>query len=609
MSRATSTPTVPTLPPTAIIPSAAIIRQVILPGRLLSALQTMNPGVPLAKLEEVGAVVAKPEYPVLIKSNRAFHNYLLEGVPVTWNEGDEEKHERARLIDFNNVDNNRFLVVNQFTVLGTKMNRRPDVVVFINGLPVAVIELKNPADESADIWSAYNQLQTYKDEISDLFVFNEALVVSDGVTARIGSLTASKEWFMPWRTIKNEDDKPLLEYELEKVVRGFFDRELLLDYIRHFVLFEQDGGGVIKKIAGYHQFHAVREAVRVTIIASRTDEVQDPRATYGGEVVPGSRKAGVVWHTQGSGKSISMVCYAGKLLQQPAMNNPTIVVVTDRNDLDGQLYQTFCAAKDLLKQDPVQADGREALREELQKRKAGGIIFTTVQKFGLLEGEDQHPVLNARENIVVISDEAHRSQYGHQARLDTKTGQYKYGYAKHLRDALPNASFIGFTGTPIATDDRDTRAVFGDYVSIYDVQDAVDDGATVPIYYESRLAKLDINREAIEALNAEVDEVIEDEEDLQAREKTKGQWATLEKLVGATPRIKEVAADLVKHFADRTASIEGKAMIVGMSRDICVSLFDEIIALRPEWAGTRLDSKNGSSGAYNPEDGAISASS
>ena len=366
---------------------------------------------------------------------------------------------------------------------------------------------------------------------------------------------------------------------------------------------------LIKKIAGYHQFHAVREAVRVTIIASRTDEVQDPRATYGGEVVPGSRKAGVVWHTQGSGKSISMVCYAGKLLQQPAMNNPTIVVVTDRNDLDGQLYQTFCAAKDLLKQDPVQADGREALREELQKRKAGGIIFTTVQKFGLLEGEDQHPVLNARENIVVISDEAHRSQYGHQARLDTKTGQYKYGYAKHLRDALPNASFIGFTGTPIATDDRDTRAVFGDYVSIYDVQDAVDDGATVPIYYESRLAKLDINREAIEALNAEVDEVIEDEEDLQAREKTKGQWATLEKLVGATPRIKEVAADLVKHFADRTASIEGKAMIVGMSRDICVSLFDEIISLRPEWAGTRLDSKNGSSGAYNPEDGAISASS
>ena len=586
-------------------PERSDYRQVILPGRLLSALQTMNPGVPLAKLEEVAAVVAKPEYPVLIKSNRAFHNYLLEGVPVTWNEGDEEKHERARLIDFNNVDNNRFLVVSQFTVLGTKMNRRPDVVVFINGLPIAVIELKNPADESADIWGAYNQLQTYKDEIPDLFVFNEALVVSDGVTARIGSLTASKEWFMPWRTIKNEDDKPLLEYELEKVVRGFFDRELLLDYIRHFVLFEQDGGGVIKKIAGYHQFHAVREAVRVTIIASRTDEVQDPRATYGGEVVPGSRKAGVVWHTQGSGKSISMVCYAGKLLQQPAMNNPTIVVVTDRNDLDGQLYQTFCAAKDLLKQDPVQADGREALREELQKRKAGGIIFTTVQKFGLLEGEDQHPVLNARENIVVISDEAHRSQYGHQARLDTKTGQYKYGYAKHLRDALPNASFIGFTGTPIATDDRDTRAVFGDYVSIYDVQDAVDDGATVPIYYESRLAKLDINREAIEALNAEVDEVIEDEEDLQAREKTKGQWATLEKLVGATPRIKEVAADLVEHFEDRTASIEGKAMIVGMSRDICVSLFDEIIALRPEWAGTRLDSKNGSSGAYNPEDGAI----
>ncbi len=595
----------PDLSPDGDDPERSDYRQVILQDRLLFALQMINPNIPVEELEELAAAVAKPEFPTLIKSNRAFHNHLLEGMPVSWNDGGEEKDDHVRLIDFNNVDNNQFLVVNQFTVQGTKMNRRPDIVVFINGLPIAVLELKNPADESADVWDAYNQLQTYKDEISDLFVFNEALVVSDGVTARIGSLTASQEWFMPWRTIKDEDDKPLLEYELEKVVKGFFNRELLLDYIRHFVLFEQDGDTLTKKIAGYHQFHAVREAVRVTLIASRSGTSDERRATYRDEVVPGSRKAGVVWHTQGSGKSISMVCYAGKLLQQPEMNNPTIVVVTDRNDLDGQLYQTFCAASDLLKQEPIQANGRDNLREELAKRQAGGIIFTTVQKFGLQEDEDQHPVLNARENIVVISDEAHRSQYGHQARLDTKTGQYKYGYAKHLRDALPNASFIGFTGTPIATDDRDTRAVFGGYVSIYDIQDAVDDGATVPIFYESRLAKLDIDREVIEKLNAEVEEIIEDEEDLREREKTKGQWAALEKLVGAAPRIKEVAADLVEHFEERTAVLEGKAMIVGMSRDICASFFAEIIALRPQWAGSRLEGKNGNSGAFNPEDGAI----
>ncbi len=577
----------------------------ILQGRLLDALLTINPKIPEKILKDVTALVAQPAFPTLIKNNRAFHKYLLEGIPVNWIDGGDEKYDHARLIDFDRVDQNQFLVVNQFTVQGTKMNRRPDLVVFINGLPIAVIELKNPADENADVWAAYNQLQTYKNEIPDLFICNEALVVSDGITARIGSLTASQEWFMPWRTIKNQDDKPLLEYELEKVVRGFFDRALLLDYIRHFVLFEQDGDTVIKKIAGYHQFHAVREAVKATTIASGSQEISGPTTNHEDEIVPGSRKAGVVWHTQGSGKSISMVCYAGKLLAQPTMNNPTIVVVTDRNDLDGQLYQTFHAAKDLLRQDPIQADGRETLREELGKRQAGGIIFTTIQKFGLIDDEQQHPTLNDRENIVVISDEAHRSQYGHQARLDTKTGQYKYGYAKHLRDALPNASFIGFTGTPIATDDRDTRAVFGVYVSIYDIQDAVDDGATVPIFYESRLAKLDINREAIEELNAEVEEVIEDEEDLTTREKTKGQWAALEKLAGAEPRINEVAADLVEHFKERTEAIEGKAMIVGMSRDICVSLFDAIVALRPDWAGTRLQDRNGADGAYDPDDGAI----
>ena len=322
---------------------------------------------------------------------------------------------------------------------------------------------------------------------------------SDGWTARIGSLTANAERMLPWRTISNEDDRPRLQLELETLVRGFFQPALFLDYIRHFVLFEQDGDAVIKKIAGYHQFHAVREAVRATVIAASSPDkgllmVREDRATYGKEVKPGSRKAGVVWHTQGSGKSITMACYAGKLLQQPEMKNPTLVVVTDRNDLDGQLFATFCAAADLLKTIPVQASSRDELREMLASRQAGGIIFTTVQKFALQDEEDEHPLLSDRSNIVVISDEAHRSQYGMKGRFDEKSGKYVFGYAKHLRDALKNATFIGFTGTPISLEDKDTRAVFGDYVSIYDIQDAVDDGATVPIFFESRLAKLDVNQ-------------------------------------------------------------------------------------------------------------------
>lgn len=567
-------------------PERSDYQQIVLTGRLISSLQKINPHIPLETLEEAALTVTKPESLVLIHNNRAFHKLLLEGVPVEYTQGDEKKTDHVQLIDFQNVENNQFLVVNQFTVQGTRQLRRPDIIVFINGLPIAVIELKNPADVSTDVWSAYNQLQTYKEEIADLFVFNEALVISDGLTARVGSITAAKERFLPWRTIKNENDKPLLEYELEKVVKGFFDRELLLDYIRYFVLFEQDDGSVIKKIAGYHQFHAVREAVRVTLIASapiETERIAEARATYGREVQPGSRKAGVVWHTQGSGKSITMCCYAGKLLQQPEMNNPTIIVVTDRNDLDGQLYSTFCNAQELLRQTPQQADSREELREMLAARQSGGIIFTTVQKFSLLNGEEKHPPLSLRTNIVVISDEAHRSQYGFKAKLDSKTGKYIYGFAKHMRDAIPNASFIGFTGTPISLEDKDTRSVFGDYVSIYDIQDAVEDGATVPIYYESRLAKLDINRAEIEELNQEVEEVIEDEEDVTLRERTKGKWAALEKLVGAKPRLKEVAEDLVRHFEERTSVIEGKGMIVCMSREICAQLYKEITALRPEW--------------------------
>ena len=598
----------PDIAPEGDSPERADYRAVVLKNRLSQAVQRINPHLPPAVLDTVVHLVTTPDHPSLIQNNRTFHRLLMEGVPVEFTRDDKKEADHAQLIDFATPENNDFLVVNQFTISGTKQPRRPDIAVFINGLPLAVIELKNPRDENADVWTAYGQLQTYKDEISDLFVFNEALVVSDGITARVGSLTASKEWFLPWRTVRDENDTPLLEYELEKIVRGFFQPALFLDYVRYFVLFEQNGDTLIKKIAGYHQFHGVREAVRVTLIASASEQTErarilEDRAMYGRKVVPGSRKAGVFWHTQGSGKSISMCCYAGKLLQQPDMQNPTLVVVTDRNALDGQLYQQFCDAKDLLKQTPEQADSRDELRAMLAARQSGGIIFTTVQKFSLLSEEMVHPTLCARSNVVVISDEAHRSQYGMKAKLN-QDGKYVVGFAKHMRDALPNASFIGFTGTPIALEDKDTRGVFGDYVSIYDIQDAVDDGATVPIYYESRLAKLDINRAQIEALNDDVDEVIEDEEDLTIREKTKSRWAELAKLVGAQPRLKEVAEDLVDHYEARTATLEGKAMVVCMSRDICVGLFNQIIALRPDWEGTKLQ-KKGKDIGYNPEDGAI----
>ncbi|WP_234497918.1 type I restriction endonuclease subunit R [Vibrio maritimus] len=580
--------------------------QVVLKQRLLSQLEILNPDLPEETRNQVVNMVSTPETPVLIKSNRAFHKLLIEGVPVEYSVIEDgqltPKYTHARLIDFTTPDNNEFLVVNQFTITGTKGNRRPDVVVFINGLPISVVELKNPADEHADIWSAFNQLQTYKDEIAELFVFNEALIVSDGWTARVGSLTANKERFLPWKTVSGEDDKPLLEFQLETMVRGFFKPELLLDYIRYFVLFETDNDKIIKKIAGYHQFHAVRAAVEATVKAKQSDAnlilaadniaKYQVQATKGlDKINPGSGKAGVVWHTQGSGKSISMVCYASKLLQQPTMNNPTIVVVTDRNDLDRQLYNTFGMAQETLKQIPQQADDRDALRELLLKRQSGGIIFTTIQKFALLADETEHPVLSDRANIVVVSDEAHRSQYGNKSKLvevkdengAVKAHKYVFGYSKYMRDALPYASFIGFTGTPIAMDDKDTRGVFGEYVSIYDIQDAVDDGATVPIYYESRLAKLDINQDKIDVLNDEVEDEIGEDEETVEREKIKSQWAALEKLVGAEPRIQQVAKDLVNHFTTRISTFPGKAIIVAMSREICVDLYDAIVAIKPDW--------------------------
>ncbi|TFW39463.1 type I restriction endonuclease subunit R [Pseudomonas fluorescens] len=578
----------PDIAPDSSAPERTDHHQVVLRERLLAALARINPQIPTAALEQAVHALQTVSEPQMVVRNRSVHRLLLSGVSVEFEIGEHKKQDWVYFIDFAQPSNNDFLVVNQFTITGTRQPRRPDLIAFVNGLPLAVVELKNPANGQTDVWDAFNQLQTYKDEISDLFNSNAALVVSDGWTARVGSLTANAERMLPWRSILNEDDRPSLQMELETVVRGFFKPELFLDYVRHFVMFEQDGDSIVKKIAGYHQFHAVREAVRATVIASQDEDkgvlaVHEERGTYAKEVQPGSRKAGVVWHTQGSGKSITMACYAGKLLQQPEMKNPTLVVVTDRNDLDGQLFATFCAASDLLKTTPLQAGDRDELREMLASREAGGIIFTTVQKFALQEDEETHPLLSDRTNIVVISDEAHRSQYGTKGRLDTKTGRYVFGYARHLHDALKNATFLGFTGTPIALEDRDTREVFGNYVSIYDIQDAVDDGATVPIFYESRLAKLDVNQAEIDTLNEQVEEVVEDEEDIVSREKTKGEWAALEKLVGSEPRLQQVARDLIEHFEARVSVADGKAMIVCMSRDICAHLYNAIVSLRPDW--------------------------
>lgn len=546
-------------------PHRTSYQEVVLNAKLQSALTKLNPTIPFVAIEDAIDILKKSQHATLIQNNRAFHQILLQGINIDIKDGDDTRGDVVKIIDFENPLNNDFLVVNQFTIKGTKGNRRPDLIVFLNGLPISIIELKNPADENADIYKAYNQLQTYKDEIEDLFVFNEALVISDGINARVGSLTATDERFMFWRTIKDENDKPLLEYELDTLIKGFFHKEYFLDYIQNFVLFEDDGKKIIKKIAGYHQFHAVREAVDSVIIASNG----------------GNKKGGVVWHTQGSGKSISMACFAGKLTKQSAMKNPTLVIVTDRNDLDGQLYATFSSAKMLLGQEPIQMDDVTELRETLTNKPSGGIIFTTIQKFSLKKEESRFPILSDRSNIIVIADEAHRSQYGFDAMLD-KDGKFKYGYAQHLRDALPNATFIGFTGTPIESEDRDTRAVFGDYISVYDIEDAVRDGATVPIYYESRLAKLDLNSEILKEIDKEVGDLdIGDE--VSDRERFKSKWSALEKLVGSEPRIKQIAQDIVTHFEDRTAVIDGKGIIVAMSRHIAVDLYDAIIALRPNW--------------------------
>jgi type I restriction enzyme R subunit len=557
----------PDIAPDGDSPERSDYRQALLLDRLREAINRLNPTIPLSARDDALRQVLNLDTPVLLSANRIFHNLLVNGVPVEYQKDGETRGDFVKLIDFGNVSANEWLAINQFTIKGPKHARRPDIILFVNGLPLVLLELKNPADENADIWKAYDQIQTYKEQILDVFQYNEILIISDGSEARMGSLSANSERFLAWRTIDGVTLDPLGQFnELETLIRGVLAPTYLLDFLRFFVLFEDDGG-LVKKIAGYHQFHAVRAAIAQVVAASRPG---------------GSQKGGVVWHTQGSGKSITMTCFAARVMREAAMENPTIVVITDRNDLDGQLFGVFSLSQDLLREEPVQVDTRQDLRAKLANRPSGGIIFATIQKFMPGEDEDTFPVLSDRGNIVVIADEAHRTQYGFSAKFKGDNKGYQVGYAQHLRDALPNATFVAFTGTPVSREDRDTRAVFGDYIHVYDMQQARDDGATVAIYYESRLAKLGLKEEALPEIDDEVDELAEDEEaDEQSKLKTR--WAALEKVVGAEPRIKSVAADVVAHFEERNKAMPGKAMIVAMSREICVHLYDAIVKLRPDW--------------------------
>ncbi|MFO7997182.1 MAG: type I restriction endonuclease subunit R [Dehalococcoidia bacterium] len=538
-----------------MIPERASYVDVVLAGRLRAALHALNPGIPAEALDDVFKKLTRSESPSLVLNNRRFHRMLADGVDVEYRNADGRiVYNKAWLVDYENHERNDWLVVNQFTVIEGQRTRRPDIAVFLNGLPLAVVELKNPADENATIKSAFNQLETYKSDIPSFFQHNELLVVSDGTEARVGTLTSGWEWFLPWRTADGQSVAPQSIPELEVVIRGMFDRQRLLDIIRHFVLFEDDGKRVVKKVAAYHQYHAVNAAVSATLKATSPS---------------GDKRVGVVWHTQGAGKSLTMVFYAGKIILQPATENPTLVLLTDRNDLDNQLFDNFAVAQDLLRQNPAQAETRAHLKE-LLKVASGGIIFTTIQKF-LPENHERLPLLSNRRNIVVVADEAHRSQY-----------DFVDGLARNMRDALPHASFIGFTGTPIEKADRNTPAVFGDYISIYDIQQAVEDGATVRIFYESRLAKLELKEEERPHIDPEFEEVTEGEEEM-TREKLRTKWARLEAMVGTEKRIHLIAKDIVEHFGQRLEAMAGKGMIVCMSRRICVDLYDAIIRLRPSW--------------------------
>ena len=547
---------------------------VVFPSAVRGALSRLNPELPAEALDDAWRRLTRPEGSSLDARNRAFHRMAVDGVTVEYRDGGGAvRGAQAKVFDFDKPANNDWLAVNQFTVVENKQERRPDIVLFVNGLPLAVVELKNPVDENATVWTAWQQLQTYKAELPSLFAMNAVLAVSDGVIARAGTLTAGQEWFKPWRTIGGEELAPVFLPDLQVLIEGLFEQQRFLNLIRDFIVFEDDGSGaLVKKMAGYHQYHAVEVAITETLRAAQM--VADERGRYeagrkpGG--APGDRRIGVVWHTQGSGKSLTMAFYAGRIIREHAMANPTVVVLTDRNDLDDQLFGTFARCHDLLRQPPAQASSRADLRDKLTVE-SGGVVFTTIQKFFPEEKGDRYPLLSERRNIVVIADEAHRSQY-----------DFIDGYARHMRDALPNASFVGFTGTPIELQDANTRAVFGDYISVYDIQRAVEDRATVPIYYESRLAKLTLDESEKPRIDPDFEEVTEGEE-IEQKERLKTKWAQLEAIVGADKRLTLIADDIVQHFESRTEAMQGKAMVVCMSRRICVELYNRLARLRPTW--------------------------
>jgi len=564
--------------------------QVVLPERLQAALAAINPTIPPDAIDEAFRKITRTDSPSLIESNRRFHRMLTDGVDVSYLDDGREVHDKVWLLDVDDIENNDWLAVNQFTVVEDRKTRRPDVVVFVNGLPLGLIELKNPADEKATVRHAFNQLQTYKADIPGLFVYNALLVVSDGLEARGGTLTGGWDRFMPWRTIDGKEVAPRGSVALEVLLKGIFHKRRFLDMALNFIVFDDDGAVIVKKAAAYHQFHAVNKAVECTLSACGIDAepgflyarpkdqwnrdawaAREPEFAYGaGTDHFGKRRIGVIWHTQGSGKSLLMAFFGGKVVRHPAMENPTLLMITDRNDLDDQLFATFSSCSDLIRQAPVQAENRDHLKALLQVP-SGGVIFTTIQKFFPDAKGGQYPELSRRRNIVVMADEAHRSQY-----------DFIDGFARHMHDALPNASFIGFTGTPIERDDRSTPAVFGDYIDKYDILRAVEDGATVPIYYESRLAKIDLREEEKPNIDPEFEQITEGEEET-SKQRLRTKWAALEAMVGTKKRIDLIARDFVDHFEGRLSVMDGKAMFVCMSRRICVEIYNAIIRLRPDW--------------------------
>lgn len=593
----------PEISPEGDYPEREDYSEVILAERVRQALSDFNPELPEEAIEEAYRKIAVPQSPSMVMNNKTFQKMITDGIDVSYRQKDGTiRYTQAKVFDFVHWARNDFLAVNQFTIIENRIEKRPDVIVFVNGIPLVVIELKSVINEDVDISDAYNQLQTYKMIIPSLFTYNSFMVISDGINARAGTITSNEERFMAWRTIDGDNVAPLSIPQLEVLIKGMFERERFLDIIKQFVLFQTDGKETYKILAGYHQYHAVNKAVESTIRATSQK---------------GDRRIGVVWHTQGSGKSLSMAFYAGKLVISEELENPTIVVITDRNDLDDQLFATFAKSKDLLRGEPIHAADRTHLRELLNNRTSGGVIFTTIQKFApekkvikgtfgvtdasssvyelaeynmVAESSEYNAdpvVLTERHNVIVMADEAHRSQYGFGADVieDENGADIKYGYAKHMRDALPNASYIGFTGTPIALTDKNTTAVFGDYIDVYDMSRAVEDGTTVKIFYESRIAKLELTDELKPTIDSEYEDITEYQEETQ-REKLKGKWSRLEAIVGAKERVQLIARDIVEHFEKRQAAQEvsgGKGMIVSMSRRIAVDLYNEIVALRPDW--------------------------